>query len=191
LPSTFSRALDKVVCRVPESTRQRKVAVTTTGDGDGVFAECPRRHSAKELPLPSVGLTALGKESARESPHVRYFAECLAWHSTKRASLLSAIDITIGKEPIPVPRSWFFAECYDPDTRQSTSLPSVTLGKVTSIHLFICFLYSIQTNKRYHIYITYITDIITNINIKHKHKYPSSQRKHKYKEHKSLISLKP
>ncbi|KAL5676318.1 hypothetical protein ACJX0J_012449, partial [Zea mays] len=33
-------------------------------------------------------------------------------------------DITLGKVPKPVPRSLFFAECYDPDTRQSTSLPS-------------------------------------------------------------------
>jgi hypothetical protein len=30
LPSTFSRALGKEVCRVPESTRQRKVVVTAT-----------------------------------------------------------------------------------------------------------------------------------------------------------------
>jgi hypothetical protein len=54
LPSTFSRALGKEVCRVPGSTRQRKAAVTATGDGDGVFAECPGWHSAKELPLLSV-----------------------------------------------------------------------------------------------------------------------------------------
>jgi hypothetical protein len=40
LPSTFSRTLDKEVCRVPDSTRQRKAAVTAPGDGDGVFAEC-------------------------------------------------------------------------------------------------------------------------------------------------------
>jgi hypothetical protein len=40
LPSTFSRALDKELCRVPGSTRQRKAAVTAPGDGDGVFAEC-------------------------------------------------------------------------------------------------------------------------------------------------------
>jgi hypothetical protein len=99
---------------------KEKQALRQRGDGDGVFAECPRRHSAKKLPLPSVSLTALGKESARGGPHVMYFAECLVWHSAKRASLPSAIDITLGKEPIPVPRSWFFAECYDPDTRQST-----------------------------------------------------------------------
>jgi hypothetical protein len=30
LSSTFSRALDKEVCRVPGSTRQRKVVVTAT-----------------------------------------------------------------------------------------------------------------------------------------------------------------
>jgi hypothetical protein len=189
--------------------------------GDGVFAECPRRNSAKELLLPSVCPTALGKESifaechrghsaknppgrvpmsgsfpsvlcgtrqrgrlcrvppwtlgkepAREGPHVRFFAECYVRHSAKRASLPSARDITLGKVTKPVPRSLFFAGCYDPGTRQSTYLPSVTLGKVTSRHLFYLFLYSIHTNKRYHIYIShiYITDIITNINSQHKHK---------------------
>jgi hypothetical protein len=73
------------------------------------------QHSAKNLPA---------------GPHVRYFAKCFVWRSTKRASLSSVRATTLGKEPIPVPRSWFFAECYGPNTRQSTSLPSVTLGKV-------------------------------------------------------------
>jgi hypothetical protein len=121
----------------------------------------------------------------QRDPHVRYFAECLVRNSAKRASLPSARAITLGKEPIPVPKSWFFAECYSPDTRQSTSLPSVTLGKVTSIHLF--YFPSKQTKDTTytsHISHIYITDIITNINIHHKHKYPSSQRKHKYQEHK-------
>jgi hypothetical protein len=40
LPSAFSLALGKTLCRVSESTRQRKAAVTTPGDGDGGFAEC-------------------------------------------------------------------------------------------------------------------------------------------------------
>jgi hypothetical protein len=62
-------------------------------------------------PLPSVFPEALGKEPAREGPHVRFFAECYVRHSAKRVSLPSARDITLGKEPIPVPRSWFFAEC--------------------------------------------------------------------------------
>jgi hypothetical protein len=89
VPSTFSRALGKVVCRVPESTRQRKAVVTATGDGDGVFTECPRRHSAKELSLSSVSLTALGKESVRGGPHVRYFASVKYLTLDKEASLPS------------------------------------------------------------------------------------------------------
>jgi hypothetical protein len=137
-------------------TRQRKAAVTATGDGDGVFAECPRRHSANKLTLSSVGLTALDKESTRGVPPVRYFVECLLWHSTKRGSLPSARATTLGKEPISVPTSWFFAECYGSDTRQSTSLSSVTLGKVTSRHLFYLFsLFHPNKQKifhRYHIY---------------------------------------
>jgi hypothetical protein len=72
----------------------------------------------------------------QRGPHVRYFAECLVWHSAKRASLPSARAITLGREPIPVPRSWFFTECYGSDTRQRVALLSVTLGKVTSTHLF-------------------------------------------------------
>jgi hypothetical protein len=92
--------------------------------------------------LLSVGLTALGKESARGGPHVRYFAECLVWHSAKHAS---------------------FAECYDPDTRQSTFLSSVTLGKVTSIHLFYLF-FIFYPNKQkiphiHHIYHIYTSQI--------------------------------
>jgi hypothetical protein len=133
-----------------------------------------RGHSAKKnscygvgametASLPSVALTALGKEFARGGPHVRYFAECLVWHSTKRASLPSARDITLGKEPIPMPRSWFFVEWYGPNTRQSTSLPSVTLGKVTSIHLFYLF-FIFHPNKQkiphiHHIYHIYTSRI--------------------------------
>jgi hypothetical protein len=30
------------LCRVPGSTRQRKETATTPGDGDSIFAECPR-----------------------------------------------------------------------------------------------------------------------------------------------------
>jgi hypothetical protein len=103
---------------------------------------------------------SVGQHSAKDlsaGPSVSFFAECSLWHSAKRVSLPSVKAATLGKEVIPLPRYWYFAECYDPDTRQKPSLPSVTLGKVTSIYLFICFLYSIQTNKRYHIYITNIT----------------------------------
>jgi hypothetical protein len=63
----FSRALGKEVCRVPDSTRQRKAVVTVSGDRDGVLPSVPgdtrqrihlcrvsaRQHSAKNPSLPS------------------------------------------------------------------------------------------------------------------------------------------
>jgi hypothetical protein len=101
----FSRALGKVVYRVPESTRQRKAVVTAPGDGDGVFAECLPDSTRQRI--------------RQRGPHVRYFAECLVRHSAKSASLPSARAITLGKEPILVSSSWFFAECHGSDTRQS------------------------------------------------------------------------
>jgi hypothetical protein len=96
------------------------------------------QHSAKNLPT---------------GPFVRFFVEFSAWHSAKRASLSSARASTLGKEAIPVPRYWFFAECYGPDTRQILSLPSVTLGKVTSTHLFyLFFLFHPNKQKIHHKY---------------------------------------
>jgi hypothetical protein len=168
LSSTFSRALGKEVCRVPESPRQRKAAVTAPGDRDSVFAECPGWHSAKELPLPSVCPTALDKEPVREGPHVsslpsaRYgtrqsvplcrVSETL--HSAKNlyrcpglGSLPSAMVLTLGKAPL----------CR---VSHSAKWPVDTF--------LICFPYSIQTNKRYHIYITYITYIHHRYHHKHK-----------------------
>jgi hypothetical protein len=115
---------------VPGDTRQR---VT--------FAECLPGSTRQRINLSRVLPGTLGKEPAREGPHVRFFAECYVRHSAKHASLSSVRDITLGKEPIPVPRSWFFVECYGLDTRQRTSLPSVTLGKVTSRRLFFVFIF--------------------------------------------------
>jgi hypothetical protein len=160
---------------MPESTRQRKAAVTATGGGDGVFAECLPDNTRQRINLCRVPPWTLGKEPAREGPHVRLFAECSVRHSTKNDSLPSVRDIALGKEPIPVPRSWFFAECYGLDTRQRTTLPSVTLSKVSSMHLFYLFFYipSKQTKDITYTSHIYITDIITNINSQRKHKYPS------------------
>jgi hypothetical protein len=83
-----------------------------------------------------------GQHSAKNpsaGPFVRFFAECFVRHSAKCASLSSARVTTLGKEAIPVPRYWFFVECYGPDTQQTTSLSSVTLGKVISTHFFNLF----------------------------------------------------
>jgi hypothetical protein len=81
------------LCRVSQATLSKWVT----------FAEC--LHDST------------GQRIRQRSPPVRYFAECLVWHSAKCASLSSARFITLGKKPISVPRSWFFAECYGPDTR--------------------------------------------------------------------------
>ena len=125
--------------------------------GKAFFAECPTKGTRQRIHLCRVPPRTLGKEPAREGPHVRLFAECSVRHSAKPTFLPSAGDITLGKEPKPVPRSVLFAECYDPDTRQSASLPSVTLGKVTSIYLFyLFFVFHPHKQKISHIYITYI-----------------------------------
>jgi hypothetical protein len=58
----------------------------------------------------------------------------------------------------------FFAECYDPDTRQSDQYAPF---------LFVFCIPSTQTKYITYISHIYITDIITNINSQHKHKYPS------------------
>jgi hypothetical protein len=141
------------------------------------FAECQRALGKEKQPLQRrvtetggntrqrihlcrVPPKTLGKEPVREGPHVRFFAECWVQHSAKRASLPSVRDITLGKEPIPVPRSWFFVECYGLDTRQKTSLPSVTLGKVTSMHLFyLFFVFHPHKQKISHIYHIYTSQV--------------------------------
>jgi hypothetical protein len=129
--------------------------------GKGVtFAECCRSNTRQRIHLCRVPPGTLDKDPAREGPHVRFFAECPWWHSAKRASLLSVRDITLGKEPIPVTRSWFFAECYGLDTQQRTSLPSVTLGKVTSRHLFyLFFIFHPNKQKISHIHHIYTSQI--------------------------------
>jgi hypothetical protein len=133
--------------------------------------------------LPSVCPTALGKESTFAECHLGHSAKNplervsmsgplpSAWYGTRQSVLLlpSARAITLGKEHIPVPRSWFFAECYGSDTRQSTSLPSVTLGKVTSRHLFCLFsLFHPNKQKIFHRYHIYTSQIITDIYSQHK-----------------------
>jgi hypothetical protein len=77
-------------------------------------------------------------------------------HSVKAACLPSVSAIALGKEALSDPRCAFFAECYGHGTRQSTSVPSVTLDKVTRILLFYLFLL-FHPNKQniYHIIITY------------------------------------
>jgi hypothetical protein len=121
------------------------------------FAACHLKYSSKKLPLNRVSTSLHSAKVLPAVPFVRFFAECSSGHSTKFASLPSVRARALGKEALPVLRCCFSAECSGPDTRQRGPLQSLALGKVTSIHLFYLFFYSIQTNKRYHIYITDIT----------------------------------
>jgi hypothetical protein len=115
LPSTFSRALGKEVCRVPESTRQRKAAVTATSDGDGVFADTrqrsylcrvsARQHSAKNPPgrVPMSGSLPSARFGTRRTlcrvPETLHSAKNL-YRYPGLGSLPSAMVLTLGKEPL-------------------------------------------------------------------------------------------
>jgi hypothetical protein len=113
------------------------------------FVECLPSSTRQRFNLCRVPPRTLGKEPAREGPHVRFFAECSARHSAKRVSLPSASDITLGKVPKPVPRFLLFAECYDPDTRQSDQYAPF---------LFV-FLFHPHKQKISHIYHIYTSQI--------------------------------
>ena len=127
-----------------------------TLDKEVTFVECLLIHSTKKLPLCQVSTGQHSAKNPLAGPFVRFFVECSVWHSAKRASLPSARAITLGKEPIPVPRSWFFAECY---TRQSDQYAPF---------LFVFCIPSTQTKDITYISHIYITNIITNINSQHK-----------------------
>jgi hypothetical protein len=143
------------------------------------FAECLLIHSAKKLSLPSVCRPALDKEFVSGSLcqvlcRVLYmalgkaylFTEC---HSpdTRQRNYTSAQVLVVCRVLLP----WhsakaFFAEC---NTRQS--------DQYTPFYLFFLFHPDKQNihHRYYHIYTSqilshiYITDIITDISIQHKH----------------------
>jgi hypothetical protein len=118
------------LCRVPGSTRQRKATVMVPGDGDDVFAEC-LDDTRKGVTFAECLPASTRQRICQRGPHARFFAECFVWHSAKRASLPSVRATTLGKEPISMPRSWFFTECYGPDTRQRTYT-----GALGLLHVF-------------------------------------------------------
>jgi hypothetical protein len=113
------------------------------GHSPKVFAECQRALGKEKQPLrrwvtetetlPSVPCdtrqrsslcrVSAWQHSTKNLPEGSPLSDTLPsaslWHSAKRASLPSAKATTLDKEPVPVPRSWFFAECYGSDTRQS------------------------------------------------------------------------
>jgi hypothetical protein len=132
--------------------------MSVRGDGDGEFSSprgrgwgaIPPRGNPRCHPYTQQRVYQRGPLSASLPS---------ALGGTRQSFLICRVSgaTTLGKEALSVHMCSFSAECYGPDTRQSTSLPSVTLGKVTSIHLFNLFLLFHPKNKRYHIYNTYIT----------------------------------
>jgi hypothetical protein len=141
----------------------------------------PPRPRSRELPCnplhkaSSPGRRVLRISKRPEPVNIVYCLSCV-WHEpfcysqrhhpTPRNTSRGNPGCAVGpKTPtIPVPRYWFLAECYGPDTRQTPSLPSVTLGKVNNTHLFICF-FLFHPNKQkihhryYHIYHIYTSQI--------------------------------
>jgi hypothetical protein len=168
-------------------TRQRKVTVTAPSDGDGSFAECLLRHSAKRPILPSVrpsaktgpvGPTAspyaesFSRHSAKNPPvgsFASIFAECLGTSTRQRCLcrfpgfLLCRVPLSaLGKDGFTGSQVFFFAECHGHSTRQSGPLPSVTLGKVTRMSLFyLLLLFHPNIQKIYIIHITLYINHIT------------------------------
>jgi hypothetical protein len=146
LPSTFYRSLGKVFPECHLVLGKEKPS--------------SRRLVTETAPLPSVYRPTLGKGPPAR-PFVSFFAECARRHSAKLASLPSARVTALAK-------AGFFAECQGHITHQRsfTGAQVFPLCRVLwhwhsskwTIHTFlICFFYYIQTNKRYHIYITDIT----------------------------------
>jgi hypothetical protein len=145
---------------VPGDTRQRSYLCRVSA----------RQHSTKNQSLPRATWDTRQRTRQGGSPcqvlcrvlcaalsKACLFAECQR-HYTRQRTYTGAQVLVL-------------CECYGLDTRQRTSLPSVTLGKVTSRHLFyLFFIFHPHKQKISHIY---ITGIITNINSQHKHKYPS------------------
>jgi hypothetical protein len=117
------------LCRVPRRALGKEPDMGTLPGG--LFAECPKWHSAKELSLPSVCPTALGKDNSFVECHWGHSAKppspshgavtaaflCRVLSGTRQTSLPSAREKVLGKEGFV---DALFAE---------SSLPSVTLGK--------------------------------------------------------------
>jgi hypothetical protein len=124
-------------------------------------------------------------------PFASSFVECIRRHSANVASLPYVSATLLGKEAFLVYRCSFFAECYVHDTRQSTSLPTVTLGKVTIIPLFYLFLlFHPNKQKIYHIIIIYTSHISQNHHIHQTHDIAHADHMFLHKDHKVTSTTK-
>lgn len=122
------------------------------------FVESSGRHSVKKLPLSSACWTATQQRKLQWASlpvplpsvlggtrqRVLIYRVLRPYHSTKKLYRFPSV---------------FFVECFGYRTRQRTSLPSVTLRKLTRKNLFYLFLLFHPNKQRiYIIDITYITE---------------------------------
>jgi hypothetical protein len=125
-------------CRVLFDTRQRKVTVTAPNDGDGSFAECLPRHSAKTGP---VGPTASScAESARRHSAKKATLPSVWWTGTRQrvlqwaplsVPLPSALATSLGKDGFAGSQVSFFAECHGQHSaKMALPVPSYLLCRV-------------------------------------------------------------
>jgi hypothetical protein len=160
------------------------------------FAECQGALGKEKQPLrrrmmETTSLLSVPGDTRQRS----YLCRVSAWqHSSKNPPEGSPCQV-LCRVPVPLNSVKNLYRC--PGLGSLPSAMSLTLGKAPLCRVshsakwpvytfFICFyIPSKQTKDTTYTSHIYITDIITNINIQHKHKYPSTQRKHKYQEHKS------
>ena len=100
-------------------TRQRKVTVTAPSNGDGSFAECLRRHSAKTGPVDPTTSPCAESPSRHSAKEVSLPS---AWWTGSRqrtlrwaplpVSLPSALAKALGKDVFAGSQVSFFAECH-------------------------------------------------------------------------------
>jgi hypothetical protein len=162
LPSAwYGTRQSMLLCRVSQVTLGKEVT----------FAECRPDSTRQRIRQRGSPCQVLCRVLGMALDKACFFAECQR-HYTRQRTYTGAQVLVLCR----VLWHWhsakhLFAECH---TRQSDQY---------TLFLFVFYIPSKQTKDTTytsHISHIYITDIITNINIQHKHKYPSSQRKHKY-----------
>jgi hypothetical protein len=126
----------------------KKVTVTAPSDGDGSFAECLPRHSAKTGPVGSTASSCA--ESARRHSAKEATLPSVWWTGTRQrvlqwaplpVPLPSALATALGKDDFVGSQVSFFAECHGQHSAKMAlpvprlpSLPSamvIALGKAT------------------------------------------------------------
>jgi hypothetical protein len=136
VPEALSKTLNtrQTLCRVSHSAHSASTKPSLSSTFSRAlgkdFAELPsvRKYSAKKSRCHDAGWrrrrlcrVSVGQHSTKNPPAgspCQVLCRVLCMALGKACFLPSVRATTLGKEPIPVPRSWCFAECYVPNTRQ-------------------------------------------------------------------------